>query len=74
VYYYSYLANNLDLGEYGSRMTVLDGKNRAPFITDAMFTVDVDAKFTESAYLERKCPNIIEPFFYITSLVLKLNM
>jgi hypothetical protein len=63
VYYYSYLANNLDLGEFGSRMTVLDGKNRAPFITDAMFTVDVDANFTESAYLERECLALTSHYF-----------
>jgi hypothetical protein len=54
VYYCSNLANNLELGEYGSRMTVLDGKNRAPFLNDAMFSIDVSTNFTESAYINRK--------------------
>lgn len=45
------LASELDLGEYGSRLTVLDGKNAAAFITDAMYAVDVSTNFTESEYL-----------------------
>ncbi|PNF34288.1 hypothetical protein B7P43_G16548 [Cryptotermes secundus] len=45
------LANDLELGEYGSRMTVVDGKNRAPFLIDAMYSLDVDTNFTESAYI-----------------------
>jgi hypothetical protein len=50
----SYLAKKLELGEYGSRITVLDGKNRTPFITDAMYTIDFDREFNESAYNTRK--------------------
>jgi hypothetical protein len=45
-------------------MTVLDGKNAAPFITDAMFTVDFNENFTESAYLSRKC---VAPFQTLVS-------
>jgi hypothetical protein len=52
--YFSKLASELDLGEYGSRLTVLDGKNEAAFITDAMYAVDVSTNFTESEYLARK--------------------
>jgi hypothetical protein len=54
VYYCSNLANNLEMGEYGSRMTVLNGKNREPFLTDAMFSLDVYTNFTEAAYIVRK--------------------
>jgi hypothetical protein len=43
----------LEVGEYGSRITVLDGKNAAPFLTDAIYTTDID-NFTESAYNSRK--------------------
>lgn len=44
----------LELGEYGSRITVLDGKKRIPFVTDVMYTTDFDAEFNESAYNTRK--------------------
>jgi hypothetical protein len=50
----------LELGEYGSRITVLDGKNRAPFITDAIYAIDFDANFTESAYNTRKFLAVIQ--------------
>jgi hypothetical protein len=52
--YFSQLATELELGEYGSRLTVLDGKNTGPFITDAMYSIDVINNITESEYLTRK--------------------
>jgi len=52
--YSSLLAVELELSEFGSRLTVLDGRNGAPFITDAMFAVDVDRNFTRSEYEARK--------------------
>jgi len=44
------LALQLELSEFGSRLTVLNGRNLAAFITDAMFSVDVDMNFTRSQY------------------------
>jgi len=56
VYYFSQLALQLELSEFGSRLTVVDGRNTAAFITDAMFSVDVDMNFTRSQYETRKFP------------------
>jgi len=52
--YFSLLAVELELSQFGSRLTVLDGRNGAAFITDAMFSVDVDRNFTRSEYNARK--------------------
>jgi hypothetical protein len=48
------LAVELELSEFGSRLTVLDGRNGSAFITDAMFSVDFDRNFTRSAYEARE--------------------
>jgi hypothetical protein len=54
----------LELGEYGSRVTVLDGRNRIPFLTDVMYKTDFDTGFSEEVYNSRKflvfIPNIID--------------
>jgi hypothetical protein len=54
----------LELGEYGSRVTVLDGRNRIPFLTDVMYKIDFDTGFSEAVYNSRKflvfLPNIID--------------
>jgi hypothetical protein len=52
--YFSVLALQLGLASYGSRLTVLDGKNGVAFITDAMYSVDVDRNFTVSEFNTRK--------------------
>jgi len=44
------LAVELELSEYGSRLTVLDGNNATAFITDAMLSLDFATNFTRSQY------------------------
>jgi hypothetical protein len=71
VYCCSTLANNLELAEYGSRMTVLDGKNRAPFLTDAMYSLDVYTNFNESAYVTRKLHTSLQTLFILPFTLLQ---
>jgi len=54
LYYFSQLAVELELSEFGSRLTVLNGRNGAALITDAMFSVDVERNFTRDMYETRK--------------------
>jgi len=54
VCYFSELAVQLELSEFGSRLTVLDGSNASAFITDAMLSLDVATNFTRSLYDTRK--------------------
>lgn len=49
-YILGYLMDKLQLEEYGSRLTVLDGKTRAPFFNDSSSTLDLVDKFDETQY------------------------
>jgi len=48
------LATNLELSDFGSRITVVDGRTGTPFIVDARLALDVERNFTEAAYLTRE--------------------
>lgn len=54
MYYFSQLALELELSEFGSRLTVLDGRNGVALITDAMLSIDVESNFSRSIYDNRK--------------------
>ncbi|PSN29613.1 hypothetical protein C0J52_26532 [Blattella germanica] len=40
----------LHVGEYGSTVTIIDGKTGAPFLKNAEYSIDIDTNFTESSY------------------------
>jgi hypothetical protein len=72
VHYFSQLASELDLGEYGSRLTVLDGKDATAFITDAISATDVNINFNESAYNTRKFLSFSQiPIFSLCKSIVK---
>jgi hypothetical protein len=52
--YFSELATNLELSEFGSRLTVVDGRTGTPFFTDASLALDVERNFTAALYGARK--------------------
>ena len=44
----------LNVGEFGSKVTVIDGNKRAPFLVNAIYTTDIETNFTENSYSTRK--------------------
>ncbi|KAJ9587894.1 hypothetical protein L9F63_018675 [Diploptera punctata] len=40
----------LNLGDFGSKVTVIDGQDRVPLLVDAIYTIDVETNFTQNAY------------------------
>ncbi|PSN55362.1 hypothetical protein C0J52_01813 [Blattella germanica] len=45
-----FLMQQLHVGEYGSTVTIIDGKTGAPFLKNAEYSIDIDTNFTESSY------------------------